>query len=149
MDSQDGVILQIKQIDFLKGLDDEHIIKILREVIEISFEPDEYILKEGRKGGYFFFLLEGVVSIWEKDEKDELQQITTLAAPSYFGELALIYGTKRTATIKTDTKVKACSLSQESFNDLILSNDRIKENLLESIHSSGRLKKVSLPVNED
>ena len=147
--SQDEITLLIKQIDFLKGLGDEHITKIIRESIEISFEPNEYILKEGRKGGYFFFLLEGTVSIWENDEKGELQLLTNLTAPSYFGELALIYGTKRTATVKTDTKVKACSLSQESFNELILSNSRVKENLLESIRSSGRLRKVSLVINDD
>lgn len=144
---QDEMTLLIKKIDFLKGLDDEHISKIIRESIEISFEPNEYILKEGRKGGYFFFLLEGTVSIWENDEKGELKLIATLAAPSYFGELALIYGTKRTATVKTDTRVKAYSLSQESFNELILSNERVKENLLESIHSSGRLRKVSIVLD--
>ena len=148
MDSSEYTISQIKKMDFLKDSNDEILNKIAQEVIEIEFDKNEYILKEGRKGVYFFFLIDGTISILEKDKNDELQQIASLTAPSYFGELALIYGTKRSATIKTETKVKAYSLSKESFDELILKNDKIKENLLKSITASGRLKKVSLDLSK-
>ncbi len=120
----------LKQIDFLAETSESYLNKITRELIEVSFEPGEYILKEGRQGGSFFFLLEGTISIWTTDIDGELQKIATVEAPSYFGELALLHEQNRNASIKTETRVQASMLCKEAFKDLILGNPKIKNNLI-------------------
>ena len=129
----------IKQIDFLKDVDDNHIDKIIGELIEVSFEPNEFILKEGRQGGSFFFLMDGTVSIWHSEDESELTKIATIEAPSYFGELALLHEKNRNATIKTETAVSACMLCKEAFKELIMKNEKIKNDL--SKYSKSRLQK--------
>lgn len=128
----------LRKIDFLADADDACINKIVKELIEVSFEADECILKEGRQGGSFFFLLEGSVSIWS-GECGETKKIAMIEAPSYFGELALLHGKNRNATIKTESQVNASMLCREAFKELILGNPKLKKNLIK--FSEQRLKK--------
>ncbi len=130
MDNEHLIFNTLKNLDFLKDTDDAYIKKLTKELMEVSFEANECILKEGRRGGSFFFLLKGTISIWISLDNGDLIKIAQLSAPAYFGELALIHDLNRTATIKTETEVKACSLSKEAFKELILSNDDIREKLI-------------------
>lgn len=60
-----------------------------------SFLASETIIKEGDEGNYFYVLDAGEVEV-----SKEGKFLTNICEGGSFGELALIYGTPRAATVK-------------------------------------------------
>lgn len=69
-----------------------------------SFEEGRVIVRQGHPGLSFYFVLSGAVTaeVTDTDKRTgehNTQTIGEFTAGSSFGELALLHGTKRTATI--------------------------------------------------
>ena len=79
-------------------------------LVSQEFEPGAKIFLEGDPGQIFYIIKKGTVSCSIKNE--ELRQLTS---GDYFGEQAVIYSTKRTATVTAITKVSVLSLGAEDL----------------------------------
>ena len=68
------------------------------------YQPDgTKLIEEGRKGREFFVLVEGTV-----DARREDRRLRTMKAGDFFGEIALVTETPRTATVMA-TSPSGCS----------------------------------------
>lgn len=110
----------LKTMDLFKGLDDNEFRMIENLVYEEKFESGEVIIIEGDESDAVYFLLEGEVNVL-KTHPDKLtqHQINTIQAGDYFGEMAFIQDSKRTATVKAKTPVKLLVLETKLFNEAI------------------------------
>jgi len=86
----------------------------LEELIEV-FAPSEAsagstIIKEGDEGDGFFFMERGTVDVYEQDVHK-----VTLYSGVTFGEIALLYGCPRSATIRARYFCKLWSISRTAF----------------------------------
>jgi len=81
------------------SLDDDELDKLIDVMESASYEPGELIIQQGDEGELFYIIDEGSVDVF-KDEK----LVTRIADGGSFGELALIYGTPRAATVRASTK---------------------------------------------
>ena len=65
-------------------------------------EPDETLIELGDDPEYFYFIAEGQCQVSLLDHTDQTEvKRALLDKGEYFGELAILYGCKRTATVKT------------------------------------------------
>lgn len=84
--------------DFLKHLDSVQI----RELVESMYSQDctvgEFIVRENEPGNHLFVSAEGEFEIIVNDKV-----LGTLPAGKAFGELAILYNCRRTASIKGNT----------------------------------------------
>ena len=86
----------------------------LGELVEV-FAPSEAtagstIIKEGDEGDGFFFMERGTVDVYEGDVHK-----VTLYSGVTFGEIALLYGCPRSATIRARYFCKLWSISRTAF----------------------------------
>ena len=79
-----------------------------------TFKANTRIVNEGDPGDLLYFIKEGHVSILH-----EGIEIRRLQKGDYFGELALLYNSHRTATVVAVTEVKSVSLGREDVNKLL------------------------------
>jgi hypothetical protein len=91
-------------------------------LVEMHFNQDEIILKEGEMGSTFFILYDGQVSVIKGDN----EKLETLVAnpkegtTKFFGERALLKNEPRAATVKVSSAcAKALALDRESFELLL------------------------------
>jgi CRP-like cAMP-binding protein len=95
---------------------------------------DTCIFKQGDTGCYFFLIKAG-----EVDVEIEQEYIRTIGSGQCFGELALIYCTKRTATIKCKSdNLQLILIKSQEFKSVMRSireknNERTKS-LIENVH---------------
>ena len=75
-----------------------------------EFEPGAKILLEGDPGEIFYIIKKGTVSCSTKG-----QELRKLSSGDFFGEQAVIYSTKRTATVTAVTKVSVLSLGADDL----------------------------------
>eukprot|EP00730_Choanoeca_flexa_P001768 TRINITY_DN10774_c0_g1_i3.p1 TRINITY_DN10774_c0_g1~~TRINITY_DN10774_c0_g1_i3.p1 ORF type:complete len:731 (+),score=162.29 TRINITY_DN10774_c0_g1_i3:98-2290(+) len=77
----------------------------------VTYSPSEIIIKHGEKGDQLFVILAGAATVTMPNRKTTLE----LRTGHVFGELALLYDCKRTATITAKTKVKVYCINRSSF----------------------------------
>jgi len=62
--------------------------------------PDDYIIREGEIGNEMYFIMNGVAKVLIKSENASKPALTIyLKKGDYFGEIALIIDSKRTADV--------------------------------------------------
>jgi cAMP-dependent protein kinase regulator len=89
----------IEHNPLFSSLDDEEMDKLFDAMDNASFEPGEIIIKQGDEGELFYIIDKGSVDVFKDDKL-----VTRISEGGSFGELALIYGTPRAATVKASAK---------------------------------------------
>jgi len=119
----------LKKVPLLETMDDYERFSLSEAFIEGNFKAGDYIIKQGDEGRDMFFLVEGesFAEIDVNGEKKEVKQYTT---GDYFGELALLKGEPRAASIVAKSDCNVVSVDRHSFKRMLGPLDHIlKRNL--------------------
>jgi CRP-like cAMP-binding protein len=95
--------------------------------VKENFEKGKVIVKQGERGGFFFIINKGEVSIWSEKSGLEKQKIANLGPGEFFGETALIEGKPRNATVIAETHCELIIFDGNSFINLLDKNPSLKE----------------------
>lgn len=104
----------LRSIPLFSGLTRGQLSSVLGSSHGVEYQPGVRIVTEGEKGKGFFVLSRGTakVSISGKE-------VSTLGPGSYFGEIAVIDGGARTATIAAESTVAALELTPPALLRLL------------------------------
>ncbi|KAJ9463634.1 Cyclic nucleotide-gated cation channel subunit A [Diplonema papillatum] len=78
-----------------------------------------YICKTGDVGAEMFFISSGIVNVVIEEDEMPNKVVATLTDGSFFGEVALIYQTKRTATVVAHTVCEMYILKKVHFEEVL------------------------------
>ncbi|XP_023320381.1 cAMP-dependent protein kinase type I regulatory subunit isoform X4 [Eurytemora carolleeae] len=120
-------------------LDENERSDIFDAMFPSSAMPGEIIIQQGDEGDNFYIIDQGEVEIYVNEEK-----VLTLGEGGSFGELALIYGTPRAATVKAAKDVKLWGIDRDSYRRILMGSTIRKRKMYE-----GFLSKVSILENLD
>ena len=95
---------------------------------EIDLQKGKEMTRQGSRGREFFVLLEGDASV-NKDGR----RINTLRAGDFFGEIALVSDTPRTATVTATSAVRALVITDRSFKRLLKDVPQIQAKVLSAL----------------
>ncbi len=118
----------IKRVPIFHGLSDKQLKTLANNFTERSFREGQELTAEGT-GGAGFFVIESGTGRVTVDGKDR----GTLGPGDYFGEIALIDGGLRTATITAMSDGKSYGLTPWQFRPLVEENASIAWPLLEAM----------------
>ncbi len=110
----------LKKVEILKSIDPYELGQICDALKTQTFEKGETIIKQGDKGDVFYILDEGKAhaeKVFEDGKKSS--NVKDYESGGYFGELALLKGEPRAATIIADTNCKCLSLDRMAFKRLL------------------------------
>jgi len=92
---------------------------------EVDLDQGKELTRLGESGREFFVLLEG-----EADVTQDGRSINTLHAGDFFGEIALVEDTPRTATVTATTPVRALVITDRAFKQLLEKQPEIQRKVL-------------------
>jgi CRP-like cAMP-binding protein len=92
---------------------------------EIDLRDGKVLIREGERGREFFVLLEGSAEV-TKDGR----RVNTLAPGDFFGEIALISNSPRTATVTATSPVHTLVITDRSFRRLLDDQPEIQRKVL-------------------
>ena len=90
----------------------------------VQFEPGESLMAEGGDGDSLHVLIEGRVAVERKSSGGETIRIAEREAGDCFGEMSLIDGGKRSASVVALEHCKVLVVRQDTFTQLILAHPR-------------------------
>ena len=107
-----------------------------------SFANGEYIFREGESAAYAYVIKSGTVEI-TKHTADGEQVLAELAAPTIFGEMALIDGNPRSAGARAKENTVVTEVTASSFKTYLSKNPeaaiRIMKTISENLRTSNQL----------
>src|SRR5262245_27240320 len=88
---------------------------------EVHFAAGEAIVRQGDLGDAVYALTKGEAEVWLTDAQKGPVILRTMGPGHLFGETAVLYRGRRSATIKAKTEVTALKLAGEEFLELLRS----------------------------
>ncbi|MHB8644088.1 MAG: cyclic nucleotide-binding domain-containing protein [Gaiellaceae bacterium] len=125
----------IKSVPLFSDLDNRELKEIAESMKERTFAAGDTVTQEGTGGAGFFVVEEGAATVSVGG-----QDVRTIGAGDYFGEIGLIADIDRTATITADTDLHCYGMTFWDFRPLVESNASIAWKLLQAMAS--RLKEA-------
>jgi len=95
----------------------------------LTFAPGQAVVREGDPSDAFYVIAKGEAIVVERGESGAEQVINTLKEDQYFGELGLLRGQKRNATVRARTSLEVISVSKESFKMLVESSKQTADEI--------------------
>src|SRR4029453_14222214 len=90
----------------------------------LHYAAGERIIEEGAAGDSFFVVDRGEVEV-SKDMGGARRTLARLMEGQFFGEMALLTGEKRAATVVAATDVDLFTLDKTGFHDVMVGNPAI------------------------
>lgn len=112
-------VIVLRTVDLFAGTPDEILGEIAALLKEIEVPAGATIFAQGEQGDSMYIIVEGVVEALDGD-----QVFTQMGERQVFGEMALLDGEPRTATIRTTQPTRLLRLDQEPFYELM--EDRLE-----------------------
>ncbi|XP_061560263.1 cGMP-dependent protein kinase 1 isoform X3 [Phycodurus eques] len=133
------IVKAIQKNDFLSRLDDEQIAMMvdLLETFDVSRGGE--VIKEGSEGDSMYIVAAGELIVTQAG-----RELRTLTSGDVFGELAILYNCKRTATVKAKTEVRLWCMERQTYRTIITNKSKKKrEQLLGFLKTSRTLKDLN------
>jgi CRP/FNR family transcriptional regulator, cyclic AMP receptor protein len=118
---KDAKLALIRGIPLFAECTDAEIASVASVADEIDFEPGRQLTKESARGQEFVVIVEGSAEVRQGDEV-----INRLGAGDFVGEIALVTGQPRTATVVATTPVHALVIEGHAFQRIIAETPQIK-----------------------
>ena len=130
MSSPDWVREALASTRLLSNLSDELMDQLATSFVERTYQKDEAIFHQGDPGDALFVIASGQVRV-EKEILDGTPVTLALRGPgAVIGELALLDGAPRSATVYALEMVKGLSLARSSFITFLGDNNEALKSLL-------------------
>jgi AAA ATPase domain/Cyclic nucleotide-binding domain len=130
-----GEILdELRQIDFLRHMGDQELHLLLPGVTLLKFAAGETIVSEGDTGDAMYIIRSGEVEVMTHATAGAHElHIRNLRRPAFFGEMALLTGKPRSATVRARTDIELLGLSRNGFLELFKSRPEAAAKIKEMI----------------
>jgi CRP/FNR family transcriptional regulator, cyclic AMP receptor protein len=103
----------LRQVDLFSGCTNAELGRIAALTTEYRAEAGEVLAKRGNPGLEFVIVVEGRATVSRKRV-----ELATIGPGSFFGELALLDGGPRTATVVAETDMRLLVLSRREFSSI-------------------------------
>ena len=114
-----------------KSLDEGARKELLEAAFVMQYDPSELILREGDPGDAMFLVMEGTVRIHTHSPQGEIQ-LAELGRGACIGEVSVLTGSPRTATVDAVTAVTCAVLARHRVHRILDAHPRVRV-LLEAL----------------
>lgn len=105
----------------------EALVEVLASTEVRSFHSGDIIVTEGESGSSLFLIVSGVVKVFTRTEEGGNLPLAELGLGDFFGEVSLMTGKPRTATITAHTDTTVIELGRENFESIVEHHPEVRQ----------------------
>ena len=126
--TQDAKVEALAQVPLFEGLSKKHLRALARVTEDVEVKAWTVLCREGRLGREFFVIVDGTVEVTKGGEL-----LATREAGEFFGEIALITTTTRTATVTAKTPLRCFILTRGDFRIVLDENPGVERKVMQAL----------------
>lgn len=138
---QQGATERIRSVPLFSGFGEKDLQRVAAIAKEVEFPAGKEIARQGESGIGFHIIVEGEASV-SVDGADH----GSLGPGSFFGEMSLLDGGPRSATVSAATELRTLSLTSWDFNALLDQYPELPRKLL--VQLCARLRSVERSISQ-
>jgi len=120
----------LQKIDLFSALSYEDCLAVESKLGRRELAPNQVVVKEGGPGDSMYFINAGVVEVRKKDPNTGIEfLLTELKAGACFGEMSLLTGKPRAATVTTLEPTLCSVLESADFEEVIRTHPKVAQAL--------------------
>jgi CRP-like cAMP-binding protein len=109
----------LSKVALFSGLTEEELAKLAKALRNTPFIKDDIITRQGAVAHWLYLLVNGEADVWFESEGQERIWCATLKAGDVFGEIGLLTGAPRGATVTARTDALCYRLDKENFENIL------------------------------
>lgn len=139
----------LRQMPLFSAMSDAEIELLLTRLKPGFHRAGEYIIREGERGDRFYIIEQGYVEVTQRDERGVMHVLNQLRRGDYFGEIALLRDTARTATCRAVVPSHTLSLSRADFDSLVRQRFELHDKVDQAVARANLLRQIPLFAEMD
>lgn len=141
MVSRSAQVDMLGAVDLFAGLSRKEVGLVLQYTRDIDYPAGKVVVREGEEGGRFFLIVSGTAIVTRRGRR-----IRKLGPGDLFGDIALLDGEPRSATVEAETPLSTLSLAMWHFRGALRENPSIALKLLLVLCKRLREAETKLPI---
>ncbi len=126
--TQNAKVEALRRAPLFEDLSRRELVELARVSEDLEVPPGKVLCKEGEVGREFFVIVDGEVDV-TRDGK----RVATRGGGEFFGEIALLEETRRTATVTAKTPLRFFVLTRSDFRRLVNENRNVEGKVLRAL----------------
>lgn len=98
-----------------------------------AYGRNEIIVKQGEPGDSLYIIHRGACDVEVSSGNAPASKVATLLPPAFFGEMSLLTGEPRSATVKANCDTIVFAINKALFRDVLVAHPEISETLAEIV----------------
>jgi|RhiMetdeSRZDD1v2_1073273.scaffolds.fasta_scaffold314124_2 CRP-like cAMP-binding protein len=127
MDEMTVGLAALERTPLFAGLDREHLKDVVRVGRRVSYQPGQAIVERGDPGDAMYIVVSGAAEV------DVGGRFHRLERGDFFGEMAVLAGRPREATVKAVEPLEALRIPADDFQAFLSANPRVALGMLKSL----------------
>jgi len=125
---QNMKVERLKQAPLFEGLSKKELTSLARLTDDLQLADGTVLCKEGTVGREFFVIVDGTAEITRKGKRVALR-----GGGDFFGEIALLTDTKRTATVRAASPLRCFVLTRRDFRRLLDESPGVERKVMQAL----------------
>ncbi|HSG12512.1 MAG TPA: cyclic nucleotide-binding domain-containing protein [Gaiellaceae bacterium] len=126
--SQNVKVEALKRAPLFEDLSKKELTELARISEDLQVVPGTVLCREGKLGQEFFVIVDGEAEVTKHGKR-----IATRTGGEFFGEIALITTTRRTATVTATTPLRCFIITRGDFRRVLEENPRVQRKVMEAL----------------
>ena len=111
----------VQKLDLFKTLTPEEALEVAKRLKATPFFRGDVMTRQGAQAHWLYIIIDGTADVQVERPDGSIAKISTMGAGSVFGEMGLLTGAPRSATVIARSPVECYRLDRDSFRDILMS----------------------------
>jgi branched-chain amino acid transport system substrate-binding protein len=129
------LLSMLDTVSVLQPLSADERFHLLKTARLLTFGTGEDIVREGEDGDSMYVIRSGTCEILKRNADGGSQRLTALATGAFFGEMSLLTGEKRAATVRSAGDATVVEIGKREFSRILLAKPEIAATLADVLAS--------------
>lgn len=133
---REKVISEIKDFEWLQNLNEEQLGMLSEKSWIETYAGEEILIREGEPGDSMFIIVKGRVEVLIRNPRGINIHVAEKERGEYFGEMSLLTGKERSATIKAKEDTTVVVMDKKAFSEILLKDAQLLELFIASLETN-------------
>jgi small-conductance mechanosensitive channel/CRP-like cAMP-binding protein len=139
----------LNRLTLFTPLSEQNIQRVARSAVLHSFTAGEALVRQGDPGDSLYVICTGSVHVDHRQEDGHSVTLHSLGPDDFFGEMSLLTGAPRTASVVAETDCEVVVVDRAGFRDVLTNDPTVLDALTEQLAERTRRVENLVPVAAD
>lgn len=120
----------MRSLDWLEALNEAQLKQLANRAAVSTYTTGEQLVKQGDPGDSLFIIKSGSVSVYVRSDDGRSVYANQLNAGDFFGEMSLLTGEARAASIRANEETDVIVIDKEAFSNVLTQDPTILDRFL-------------------